>query len=184
MLAGITDGLKKARWKVGETIPSSWEHGVDFTMSADNTFQREEMICIMRSDHTIRFGKITEVFRNGTYDVKVANAEMGAVHKSGVPAMYIGKLAQKGGYPRALIEQVQLLFDILDADGSGYLEVTWNSSELASDLGKRLLLEMGIDPSDMYETYKAMKELDANGDGRVDRAEFTSWMADRSLKMA
>ena len=95
MLAGITDGLKKARWKVGETIPSSWEHGVDFTMSADNTFQREEMICIMRSDHTIRFGKITEVFRNGTYDVKVANAEMGAVHKSGVPAMYIGKLAQK-----------------------------------------------------------------------------------------
>ena len=64
-------------------------------MSADNTFQREEMICIMRSDHTIRFGKITEVFRNGTYDVKVANAEMGAVHKSGVPAMYIGKLAQK-----------------------------------------------------------------------------------------
>ena len=42
-------------------------------------------------------------------------------------------------------------------------------SELKSDVGRRLLKEMGVDPKNFQETYEAMKELDANGDGRVDR---------------
>ena len=31
---------------------------------------------------------------------------------------------------------------------------------------------------------QAMKELDANGDGKVDRVEFVSWMAARAVKTA
>lgn len=63
-------------------------------------------------------------------------------------------------------------------------QVQWNSNELSTDLGKRLLQEMGVDHNSMAETYKAMRELDANGDGKVDRAEFVSWMAARSVKIA
>ena len=62
--------------------------------------------------------------------------------------------------------------------------MSWNSNELSSDLGKRLLFEMGVDHTNMVETYEAMKDLDANGDGKVDRAEFCSWMAARAVKMA
>lgn len=36
----------------------------------------------------------------------------------------------QGGYPTALLEQVGLLFDMLDTDGSGSLEVKWNSNEV------------------------------------------------------
>jgi hypothetical protein len=51
-------------------------------------------------------------------------------------------------------------------------------------MGKRLLMEMGVDHTNMAETYNAMKELDANGDGKVDRLEFVSWMAARALLIA
>lgn len=50
MLAGITDGLKKASWKVGELIPSSWKHGSDFLMAPHNSFEVNELAAIMRSD--------------------------------------------------------------------------------------------------------------------------------------
>jgi hypothetical protein len=88
------------------------------------------------------------------------------------------------GYPAALVEQVGVLFDLLDADCSGYLELSWNSSGLKSDVGRRLLKEMGVDPDNFQETYQAMKALDANGDDRVDRQEFIRWMAERSLELA
>jgi Ca2+-binding EF-hand superfamily protein len=77
-----------------------------------------------------------------------------------------------------------VLFDLLDADSSGYLEFSWNSSDLKSDVGRRLLKEMCVDPDNFQETYQAMKALDANGDGRIDRQEFIRWMAERSLELA
>ncbi len=36
----------------------------------------------------------------------------------------------------------------------------------------------------MQDLYLAMKKLDANGDGRIDREEFVSWFAKRSLELA
>ena len=101
-----------------------------------------------------------------------------------------------------------------------------NLLQLATDVGKRLLMELGVDHTNLQETYlvehatpafpnasrciivlclpdwsagtctvsdsyafadsshQAMKELDANGDGRVDRAEFVNWMASRAVKLA
>jgi len=43
---------------------------------------------------------------------------------------------------------------------------------------------MCVDPDNFQETYQAMKALDANGDGRIDRQEFIRWMAERSLELA
>jgi len=123
MLAGITDGLKRASWKVGELIPRSWQHGDDFLMAPTNTFQLDEITAIMRSDRSIRFAKISEVMGNNTYEVMVAHSPHGSLYKTGVPAQYLGKLSLQGGYPRALVEQIGQIFDLLDADGSGYLEV-------------------------------------------------------------
>lgn len=50
MLSGITDGLKKASWKVGALIPNDWRHGSDFLMSTHNSFGVNELAAIMRSD--------------------------------------------------------------------------------------------------------------------------------------
>ena len=49
MLAGITDGLKKASWKVGDMVPGSWLHGADFLMASSNTVQADELAAIIRS---------------------------------------------------------------------------------------------------------------------------------------
>ena len=65
---------------------------------------------------SIRFAKISEMMRAGTYEVLVAHSPHGPLYKTGVPAQYLGKLEQKGGYPVALLEQVGLVFDMLDTD--------------------------------------------------------------------
>ena len=130
MLVGITDGLKRASWKVGDLIPRSWQHGDDFLMAPTNTFQQDEISAIMRSDRSIRFAKISQVMGNNTYEVMVSHSPHGSLYKTGVPAQYLGKLSQQGGYPRALVEQVGRIFDLLDADGSGYLEVRRIASEI------------------------------------------------------
>jgi hypothetical protein len=185
IIPGITDGLKKASWKVGEEIPSSWQHGSDFVMAPHNSFVPGEMTAIMRSDRSIRFSKISKIETKGIYEVAVSHASSGGyMYKTGVPGQYLAKLSMVQGYPAALVEQVGVLFDLLDADCSGYLELSWNSSELKSDVGRRLLKEMGVDPDNFQDTYQAMKALDANGDGRVDRQEFIRWMAERSLELA
>lgn len=36
----------------------------------------------------------------------------------------------------------------------------------------------------MADLYKAMRTLDANGDGKIDKDEFVSWFAQRSLELA
>eukprot|EP00288_Rhodomonas_lens_P010583 CAMPEP_0177744362 /NCGR_PEP_ID=MMETSP0484_2-20121128/29704_1 /TAXON_ID=354590 /ORGANISM="Rhodomonas lens, Strain RHODO" /LENGTH=905 /DNA_ID=CAMNT_0019258857 /DNA_START=25 /DNA_END=2743 /DNA_ORIENTATION=+ len=95
---------------------------------------------------------------------------------------HLGKLPSEGGIPRGLRNKISGVFDVLDADGSGFLEVQWGEdSELAGDAGKRLLAEMNVPKESRDDMYAAMKELDANKDGKIDREEFVTWFAKKAL---
>ena len=169
----------KATWKVGELVPEKWKLGLDFTMAAKNTFVSGEMCAVMRPDRSVRFAKITGTMQT-TYDLCTGNSKAGLMHKTGVPAQFICKFPHDGSFPSALVDEVGTLFDLLDADGSGHLDFHFDGGlkgEMASDLGKRFLRECQVDPEDMDATYEAMKALDANGDGVVDREEFIDWFS-------
>jgi len=183
LLSGLGESIKKTVWKVGERIPSNWEMGKDFAFKPDNTFEHNEIVVMHRSDKSMRFGKIVDV-NGGTYTIDVTYTATGPLQKVGVPPAYIGKLPGKHGIPQAMIDQIGSIFDTLDIDGSGALEVAWDSQELSGDLAKRLLMEMQIPQNSMADLYKAMRTLDANGDGKIDKDEFVSWFAQRSLELA
>jgi hypothetical protein len=172
-------GIGKGSWKVGETVPEKWQHGMDFEMSPNNTFAPGEMCAVMRPDRSVRFAKVTKDNGNQTYDLCTGATGAGLMHKTGVPSQFICKFPHQSGtfggqFPTALAHQVGTLFDLLDTDGSGSLDFHFDGQlkgEMASDLGKRFLNECHVDPEDMDATYKAMKQLDRNGDGVVDRPE-------------
>jgi len=171
--------LGKGSWKVGECVPDSWQHGYDFEMSPNNSFSAGEMCAVMRPDRSVRFAKVDKDNGNNTYDLCTGATTAGLMHKTGVPPQFIAKMPHQRGhfggvFPTALVNQVGLLFDLIDTDGSGSLDFHFDGSlqgELASDLGKRFLIECQVDPEDMDATYRAMKELDRNGDGIVERHE-------------
>jgi hypothetical protein len=171
--------LGKGSWKVGECVPETWQHGFDFEMSPNNAFSVGEMCAVMRPDRSVRFAKVTKDNGNNTYDLCTGATSAGLMHKTGVPSQFIAKFPyQRGHYgglfPKALANQVGILFDLLDTDGNGSLDFHFDGAlkgELASDLGKRFLIECQVDPEDMDATYRAMKQLDRNRDGIVDRNE-------------
>jgi len=183
MLSGEMMQVAKASWKVGDLVPEKWQHGQDFVMAPGNRFVPGEICTVMRPDRSVRFAKISRDNGNNTYDLCTGIAASGGLMlKAGVPAEFICKLphdrTSHGTYPTALIQQVGTLFDLLDVDGSGSLDFHFDGKfqgEMASDLGRRFLLECNVDVEDMDATYKAMKQLDRNGDGVVDRGEFVDW---------
>jgi len=186
-LSSDLEAVGKANWKVGDVIPEKWAHGQDFTMGPSSTFNPGEMCAVMRPDRSVRFAKISRDNGNSTYDLCTGCTTAGLMHKTGVPAQFICKLPHNGPFPAALAHQVGVLFDLIDADGSGTLDFHFDGQlrgELASDLGKRFLSECQVDPDDMQVTYEAMKQLDRNGDGVVDREEFVDWMCDRMIMLA
>jgi len=143
-------------------------------MGPSNAFSAGEMCAVMRPDRSVRFAKISRDNGNSTYDLCTGVTDAGLMHKTGVPAQFICKFPHSGPFPSALAHQVGVLFDLLDVDGSGSLDFHFDGQlrgEMASDLGKRFLNECQVDPDDMQQTYEAMKQLDANGDGVVDRSE-------------
>jgi hypothetical protein len=85
MLTDLIGALKKAVWKVGEIIPPHWVNGTDFIFSRAGIFVENEMVVIMRSDRQLRFAKITEVTKNGTYGLAVSRQGVGLLCKAGVP---------------------------------------------------------------------------------------------------
>jgi len=52
------------------------------------------------------------------------------------------------GYPVALVQQIETIFDLIDADGNGHLDFNFKdgefSGEMGSDLGKRILVDLGV----------------------------------------
>ena len=173
-ISGDLEAVGKASWKVGVVIPEKWSHGRDFVMGPSNAFSAGEMCAVMRPDRSVRFAKISRDNGNSTYDLCTGVTDAGLMHKTGVPAQFICKFPHSGPFPSALAHQVGVLFDLLDVDGSGSLDFHFDGQlrgEMASDLGKRFLNECQVDPDDMQQTYEAMKQLDANGDGVVDRSE-------------
>ena len=186
VLAGDVTKVGKATWKVGNLVPETWKMKQDYTMGAGNVFAAGEMCAVMRPDRSVRFAKITGA-TGATYDLCTGNSKAGLMHKTGVPAQFICKLPMDGPFPCALVDEVGTLFDLLDVDGSGHLDFHFDGGlkgEMASDLGKRFLRECHVDPEDIDATYEAMKTLDANGDGVVDREEFIDWMCDRLILLA
>ena len=186
------NAVGKSSWKVGDTVPDKWQHGTDFFMAPGNRFVPGELCTVMRPDRSVRFAKVTRDNGNDTYDICTGMASSGGLmHKKGVPSQFICKLPHErtshGSYPKALVHQVSRLFNLLDVDGSGSLDFHFDGQfrgEMASDLGKRFLLECDVDTEDMDKTYKAMKELDRNGDGVVDRSEFVDWMCGRLVMLS
>jgi len=184
LLSGVGEGIKQCKWKVGERIPHKWVQDVDFAFKPDNTFVEHEIVVMYRSDKSMRFGKIVRVHGDGNCTIDVTYTNTGPLQKQGVPPAYIGKLPGQHGIPQAMIDQIGAVFDSLDLDGSGALEVAWDSPELSGDMAKRLLLEMQVPQNSMEELHLAMKSLDANGDGKIDRQEFITWFATRALELA
>ena len=171
--------LGKATWKVGEAISDVWTHGQDFDMSANNTFREHEMCAVMRPDRTIRFARVERDNRNGTYDLCTGGTEDSRLmYKTGVPAHFICKFPTTGPFPTNLVHQVSMLFDTLDVDNSGGIEVNFTvnaySGEMATDLGRRLLKEMEIDPEDQDACISALKQIDVNGNGIIEKDEVQS----------
>jgi len=181
----------KGSWKVGDTVPEKWQYGKDFNMSPSNRFGLGEMCAVMRPDRSVRFAKISRDNGDNSYDICTGSSDRGLMHKTGVPAQFIAKFPHVqtavGSFPSALTHQVGILFDLLDVDGSGSLDFHFDGQfrgEMASDLGKRFLLECNVDVEDMPATYKAMKQLDRNGDGVIDREEFVDWMCERLIMLS
>jgi hypothetical protein len=191
MLAADIAKIGKSNWKVGDLIPEKWQHGMDFVMGPSNRFSPGEMCAVMRPDRSVRFAKISRDNGNNTYDICTGASDAGLMHKTGVPPQFVCKFPHEntptGSFPKALIHQVGVLFDLLDVDGSGSLDFHFDGQfrgEMASDLGKRFLLECNVDVEDMPATYKAMKQLDRNGDGVIDRDEFVDWMCERLIMLS
>jgi hypothetical protein len=191
MLQADMEQVGKSSWKVGDTIPEKWQHGKDFNMGPSNRFGPGEMCAVMRPDRSVRFAKIARDNGDNTYDICTGSTDRGLMHKTGVPAQFICKFPHTqtpmGSFPTALTRQVGVLFDLLDVDGSGSLDFHFDGQfrgEMASDLGKRFLLECNVDVEDMPATYKAMKQLDRNGDGVIDRDEFVDWMCERLIALS
>ena len=176
--------LGKGMWKCGMEYPQTWEHGVDFTMTPSSTFVKGEMCGVRRPDHAMRYAKVLRVNDDNTYDICTGVIEAGLTVKSGVPPQFICKLphgTSLGGnlYPKALMKQVGTIFDCLDIDRSGSLDFGFEkgqlTGELANDLGRRFLNECQINQDDQAAAYEAMKTLDLNGDGAVDRDEVCAY---------
>ena len=172
--AVIAGGLSS--WKVGDFCPAKWELGSDYTMGRENSFKVHEMAAIMRPDGTLRFCKVENDYGDGTYDLVTGITEHGPMYKFYVPGRFIGKLPYEGKFPAALCAQARTLFDLMDADGGGTIDFHFSAErgfggELGSDLGKRLLRDMDIDEDDMPGTMAHLADLDANGDGQIDKEE-------------
>ena len=118
-----------------------------------------------------------------------AVTEWGFMYKFGVPSQFICKLPYDGHAPSALIFQVGEVFDLLDTNMNGNLDMEWNDEtgvrgEMMTDVGKRLMKDMDIDTEDIPKLIMLMKQLDRNADGVIDREEFVDWMSSRKIKLA
>jgi hypothetical protein len=176
ILTDVAETAGMSSWKVGDFAPRLWQRGTHWTISESNVFATGEMCCVKRGDGSLRFAKVERDVGDGTYDIITSMTPYGLARKHFVPAKFLCKLPHEGRFPIALLNQINEVFDIMDSNRSGTLEFSFSSTlgfkgEMASYEGKKLLLDCGVDHTNLEELAAEMKVLDRNGDGLVDRDE-------------
>jgi hypothetical protein len=176
ILSDVEERAGMSSWKVGDFAPRLWQQGRHWTMSEKNLFAPREMCCVKRGDGSLRFAKVERDVGDGTYDIITSMTQYGLARKHFVPAKFLCKLPHEGQFPIALLNQINEVFDIMDSDRSGTLEFSFSRThgfkgEMASYEGKKLLLDCGVDHTNLAELAAEMQVLDKNGDGSVDRNE-------------
>ena len=167
--------LAKASWKVGAPIPDVWQHGQDFLMGPENRFQKFEMVAVMRPDRTMRFARVEADYTDGTYDLCTGVTETGQLmFKSNVPANFICKFPHNGPFPVNLVNQIKMIFEVIDLDGSGAIDVDFDANSLGefnTNIGRRALRMCEINREDIEATMAALRAIDINGDGKIQQQE-------------
>jgi hypothetical protein len=176
LLGDMSETSGMSSWKVGDFAPKKWQRGKDWTMSESNRFAIGELCCVKRGDGSLRFAKVERDVGDGTWDIITSMTQYGLARKHFVPAKFICKLPHDGKFPIALLDQIDVVFDLIDSDRSGFLDFQFSAEkgfegEMASYEGKKLLKDCGVDLSNLDELAREMKVLDQNGDGTIDKRE-------------